>query len=289
MTIYRLGRALAFPPVQHAEPSGLLAAGGDLSPQRLLLAYASGIFPWYSTGQPILWHAPDPRFVLELDGLQIGRSLRKTLRRRPYSVRLDTAFEAVVAGCATTPRPGQDGTWITTAMQRAYADLHRLGFAHSVEAFDGDRLVGGLYGVSLGRAFFGESMFSVADDASKVAVCHLVAELRALGFHFVDCQVQTPLFASLGAKEVPRAVFGERLARALLFPTRQGRWSWTSGDGDAPDPLGARTSAQATLPPESLAAATMAAATFAAATLSGDRPLPTLTDGDPTAGLEARS
>jgi leucyl/phenylalanyl-tRNA---protein transferase len=263
MTIYRLGRALAFPPVDEAGPGGLLAVGGDLSPQRLLLAYATGIFPWYSAGQPILWYAPDPRFVLNLDELVISRSLRKTLRRHAYDVRIDTAFERVVQGCSTTPRPGQDGTWITAEMRRAYSELHRLGFAHSVETYAGDVLVGGLYGVSLGRAFFGESMFSIADDASKVALCHLVAELRLQGFHFLDCQVETPLFASLGAKTLPRRAFGERLSRALLFPTRQGPWTWSTATGEAPDPL---------TPP----------------TLSTAQPLPTLTEGDSTAVSETK-
>jgi leucyl/phenylalanyl-tRNA--protein transferase len=223
--VYALDEQIRFPPPELADPSGLLAVGGDLRPERLLLAYGIGIFPWFSAGQPILWHSPDPRMVLPLDALSVGRSLRRTLRRAPYELRIDTAFSAVVRACADAPRPGQDGTWITESMVAAYERLHELGFAHSVESWQDGELVGGLYGVSLGRAFFGESMFSRRDDASKVAFVRLVELLRSRQFHFVDCQVHTPLFESFGAREIPRAEFLEQLGRALLFPTWQGRWS----------------------------------------------------------------
>jgi leucyl/phenylalanyl-tRNA--protein transferase len=234
--IYQLGEAAVFPPADRAHPSGLLAVGGDLRPERLLAAYAAGIFPWFGEGDPILWHSPPARMVLELDALHVGRTLRRALRRRRYQVRLDGAFEAVVRACAGAPRPGQDGTWITADMRAAYVALHGLGFAHSVEAWDGAELVGGLYGVALGRAFFGESMFAVAADASKVALATLVAELRLRGYHLIDCQVYTPLFASLGAREIPRADFLARLGRALLFPTDQGRWRFSTATGEAPLP-----------------------------------------------------
>lgn len=236
MAIYRLGSGLGFPPVAHAEPSGLLAMGGDLRPERLLAAYGAGIFPWFSPGQPILWHAPDPRMVLGLDRLHVGRTLRRALRSRRFRVELDSAFAEVIGHCASRERPGQQGTWITAGMQRAYIRLHTLGFAHSVETFLGDRLVGGLYGVSLGRAFFGESMFSLESEASKVALCHLVGELQLRGFHFVDCQVHTDLFDSLGARPIPRDAFQHKLGQALIFPTQQGPWRWSTTDSLAPLP-----------------------------------------------------
>ncbi len=225
MPVYSLGPALAFPPPDGADPSGLVAVGGDLRPERLLLAYAMGIFPWYGPGQTILWHSPDPRMVLDLDALRVNRSLRKAVARGTYRITFDEAFDRVVVQCAERERPQQSGTWITDEMVDAYIALHHLGFAHSVEAWQGDALVGGLYGVSLGRAFFGESMFSVASNASKVALVALVERLRTRAFHFVDCQVHTELFETLGAVEIPRARFLARLERALLFPTWQGRWS----------------------------------------------------------------
>jgi leucyl/phenylalanyl-tRNA---protein transferase len=228
MPVYSLSEALAFPPADGADPSGLVAVGGDLRPERLLLAYAMGIFPWYGPGQPILWHSPDPRMVLDIDGLIVNRTLRKTLQRERFHITFDTSFDEVVRACATRARPGQDGTWITEEMIAAYVGLHRLGFAHSVEARLDGALVGGLYGVSLGRAFFGESMFSFASDASKVALVALVERLHRRGFHFVDCQVHTELFAQLGAAEIPRATFLARLARALLFPSWQGDWCATT-------------------------------------------------------------
>lgn len=220
----------AFPPPQLADPSGLLAVGGDLRPERLLAAYTQGIFPWYSEGQPLLWHSPDPRFVLEPARLYVGRSLEKTLRRAPFTIRWDTAFADVIAACADTPRPGQDGTWITSEMEDAYVDLHRRGYAHSVEAWEGDTLVGGLYGVSLGAAFFGESMFAHAADASKVAFATAVRQFHAWGFHLVDCQVETEHLRRFGAEPWPRARFLPALADALAAaPTRRGSWTGTPG------------------------------------------------------------
>jgi len=195
-----------------AEESGLLGIGGDLHPQRLILAYRLGIFPWYSDDQPILWWSPDPRMVLYPDELRIGRSLRKRIRRGDYQIRTNTSFEAVVRACGEVPRPDQDGTWITEDMVQAYCRLHDLGFAHSWEAWEGERLVGGLYGVRVGRVFCGESMFAVAPDASKVAFVHAVQSLAADGVRLVDCQVHTDHLARFGAVEIPRARFLKELA-----------------------------------------------------------------------------
>jgi leucyl/phenylalanyl-tRNA--protein transferase len=222
--LYRLGRALAFPDPQESLPSGLLAVGGDLSCERLLLAYSQGIFPWYSEGDPILWHSPDPRMVLVPGALRVSHSLEKALRRGRYEVRFDTAFGDVVRACARAPRPGQDGTWITEAMQRAYTELHTRGYAHSAEAWEEGRLVGGLYGVSLGGAFFGESMFATRPDASKVAFATLVAQLVRWQFDLIDCQVHTEHLERFGAEPWPRARFLEALARTLERPTRCGVW-----------------------------------------------------------------
>lgn len=229
MPIFRLDERLIFPPPTLADPNGILAIGGDLRPERLLLAYRMGIFPWYSEDMPILWHAPDPRLVLTPATLHVGRSLRKAMRRRPYEIRLDTAFTAVIDACAAIPRPGQNGTWITDEMRAAYVELHRRGFAHSAEAWQGQRLVGGLYGVSLGGVFFGESMFSYADDASKIAFVTLVRQLAAWGIDLIDCQVYTDHLASLGAGEWPRARFLEALERAVCQPTRRGAWRLDEG------------------------------------------------------------
>lgn len=218
-----------FPPAEAADPSGLLAVGGDLSPTRILAAYRRGIFPWYSEGQPILWHSPDPRFVLEPKHLHIPRSLDKTLRKARYEVRFDTAFEEVIAKCQRVRRPDQDGTWITEDMRRAYAELFRLGHAHSVESWEGGQLQGGLYGVSLGSVFFGESMFSVSPDASKVAFVHLVRRLVDWSFTLVDCQVETVHLARFGAVHWPRARFLRVLRRALATFAAPG--AWTQGEG----------------------------------------------------------
>lgn len=213
-----------FPPATAADVSGLLAVGGDLTPRRLLAAYRSGIFPWYSEGQPILWHSPDPRFVLEPEQLHVPKSLRKTMRHGEYEVTFDRAFADVIDACAETPRPGQDGTWITEEMRDAYVELHRLGFAHSIESWKNGSLVGGLYGVSLGAAFFGESMFAHAPDASKVAFATLVDQLVAWKFTLVDCQVETEHLARFGAQPWPRRRFLQALKTALIAPTRPKPW-----------------------------------------------------------------
>jgi leucyl/phenylalanyl-tRNA---protein transferase len=224
MPIFRLVEDMVFPPPDYADPSGLLAVGGDLSSERLLEAYRVGIFPWYSDDQPILWWSPDPRFMLELDEFKISRSLQKTLRRNIFQVTFDRVFEEVIAACSVVPREGQRGTWITQEMRDAYLELHGLGYAHSVESWFGGKLVGGLYGVSLGKAFFGESMFHHKTDASKVALATLVEKLKSWGFHFIDSQMTTEHMMSLGAKEVPRRIFLKRLQSALRHSTRRGKW-----------------------------------------------------------------
>lgn len=215
-----------FPPVEQATPEGLLAIGGDLSSERLLEAYRRGIFPWYSAGQPILWWSPDPRAVMYLDRFKISRSLRKRLRRNTYAITMDTSFGEIVDACAA-PRQKDPvaGTWITKDMARAYVSLHEMGYAHSVEAWHEGRLVGGLYGIALGRGFFGESMFSTMTDASKVALASLVEHLREWQYSFIDCQLSSPHILSLGAVEVPRSRFLRELARALDAPDRLGPWS----------------------------------------------------------------
>jgi leucyl/phenylalanyl-tRNA--protein transferase len=216
---------LRFPPADLATPEGLLAIGGDLSPERLLAAYRHGVFPWYSAGQPILWWSPDPRTVLFLDRLKVSRSLRRTLRSGRFRVSMDTRFPAVMENCAMPRRnQSQPGTWITPEMLHAYTQLHELGYAHSVEIWHDDQLVGGLYGVALGAAFFGESMFSFRTDASKAALVWLVRQLRRWGFALIDCQMPSTHLFSLGAEEVSRNDFLARLHEALQSPTRRGRW-----------------------------------------------------------------
>jgi len=208
-----------FPPVELAlrDPNGLLAAGDELSTERLVQAYERGIFPWFGDGDPVLWWSPDPRMVLGTGALKVSRSLRKTLRSGRYRVTADTAFPAVIDACAE-PRAGQDGTWITPAVRQAYCELARLGVAHSIEAWDGDTLAGGLYGVALGRVFFGESMFARRSDASKVALVHLVRQLRRWGFPLIDCQMSTSHLASLGGLNVSRAEFLDVVRRHVQAP-----------------------------------------------------------------------
>ena len=205
-------------------PAGLVAVGGDLRPETLLDAYAKGIFPWYEE-DPILWFCPDPRLVLRPRDLRINRSLRRALRRGRFEVRLDTAFGEVIRACAGARRPGPRGTWINRDMIRAYERLHALGFAHSAEAYREGRLVGGLYGVAMGAVFFGESMFTREDDASKVALVRLRDQLMAWGFEMIDCQVPTPHMARLGATAWERRRFLRALQQALRVPTRRGAWT----------------------------------------------------------------
>ncbi len=225
MPVFRLDDRLVFPPVHLAE-DGLLALGGDLRPERLILGYSQGIFPWYAENLPILWHSPDPRMVMTTRDLVIQRSLRKQIKRKPYRLALDTAFEQVLRGCSAAPRPGQTGTWLIPEMVDAYGKLHELGFAHSIEAWDGDQLVGGLYGVSLGAAFFGESMFAKAPDASKIAYAAIVRQLELWQIGLIDCQVHTDHLERFGAHEVPRQKYLDLLKVALDEPTKRGRWSF---------------------------------------------------------------
>ena len=226
MPVFRLSDQIAFPPPELADESGLLAVGGGLEPERLLLAYASGIFPWYSEGQPILWHAPDPRMVLLSSELNVSRSLRKAIAKTELHITLDQAFSEVMRRCAEIERPDQEGTWITNAMFQAYERLHNLGFAHSCEAWRGDELVGGLYGVSIGDVFFGESMFATESDASKIAFVKLVRQLEGWGVELIDCQVYTEHLERFGATEWDRERFQEALEDAISAPTRRGPWSF---------------------------------------------------------------
>jgi len=221
-----IDRTDTFPDVERAlrRPNGLLAAGGDLTTERLLSAYRSGIFPWYSEGEPIMWWSPDPRMVLYPSELKIARSLAKTLRKTDYETRADTAFSAVINACSE-PRPRQRGTWITDEMKHAYIELHRTGLAHSVETWRDGELVGGLYGVALGRVFFGESMFSRASDASKIALVALVRQLRQWHFGLIDCQMNTPLLAAFGAREIPRREFTAQVAELVNYPNVPAPWT----------------------------------------------------------------
>lgn len=230
--MFRLSRHpqdVRFPPVETATPEGLLAVGGDLRPARLLEAYRHGIFPWYNDDQPILWWSPDPRAVLFPEKLHVSRSLERTIRRGRFTVTLDACFRDVMIQCAG-PRPQypEGGTWITPAMVEAYSALHELGHAHSVETWQEGRLVGGLYGVAIGGAFFGESMFSRAGDASKVALVTLLRQLRAWKFRIFDCQQSSPHVLRLGAEEIPRREFTRHLAAAVGLPDRRGRWQFDS-------------------------------------------------------------
>lgn len=213
--------SLDFPPLNKAlhEPNGLLAAGGDLQPERLIQAYRHGCFPWFQDGQPILWWSPDPRTVLLPDELHISRSLGKLLRQGRYQVTFDQAFADVIRACAA-PRSYAAETWITTPMQQAYLELHKRGFAHSVEVWSAGELVGGLYGLAMGQLFFGESMFSRADNASKVGFATLVERLKSWGFVLIDCQMPTEHLLSLGARSIPRATFADYLSQHLDRPSR---------------------------------------------------------------------
>ena len=211
-----------FPPVERAlkNPNGLLAAGGELSVERLLEAYRHGVFPWYCGGEPVLWWSPDPRMVLYCEELKVSRSLAKNVRNKGYEVRIDSAFAHVLEGCAARPQ-----TWLGADMRKAYLRLHRAGYAHSFETWREGELVGGLYGVAIGRMFYGESMFSRATDASKVALVALVGELRARGFPLIDCQMHTPLLASMGARDIPRRSFLRELTALVNYPASPGKWN----------------------------------------------------------------
>lgn len=228
-----LDRRTPFPPVETAlaDPNGLLAAGADLSAERLLAAYRQGIFPWFNEGQPILWWSPDPRMVLFPAELHVSRSLNKRLKKQDYEIRFDTAFREVVMTCATMPRIGQDGTWITADMLDAYCNLHELGYAHSVETWMDGKLAGAIYGVAIGRMFYGESMFHRVTDASKIALVHLMRRLETQGFGMMDCQMKTEHLASLGAREIPRTEFSRRLEELVNSPQEACKWKqlgkWT--------------------------------------------------------------
>jgi len=214
-----------FPPLETAlaRPNGLLAVGGDLSPSRLIDAYRRGIFPWFNEGEPILWWSPDPRMVLFPQELKISRSLRKTLKRGNYEIRADSAFKQVMEACAA-PRGDQAGTWIHAEMIAAYEKLHEMGMAHSMETWIEGELVGGLYGVGQGKMFFGESMFSRVSDASKIAFVHLVTQLQRWGFEMIDCQMKTEHLASLGAREISRKEFRQKLKELVHYPERGKKW-----------------------------------------------------------------
>jgi leucyl/phenylalanyl-tRNA---protein transferase len=232
MTIPWLDAHAPFPPVETAlrEPNGLLAAGADLSPERLISAYTQGIFPWFGEGEPILWWSPDPRMVLWLSELHVSRSLRRTLKSAQYTVTLDSAFGQVIAGCAE-PRDA-DGTWITPEMIDAYGRLASLGYAHSVEVWADEQLVGGLYGIAIGRVFCGESMFSRLTDTSKIALVYLVRQLQRWQFELIDCQMFTGHLASLGAREIARAEFRQHLERLTRMPGVASPWVLQPGLGD---------------------------------------------------------
>lgn len=227
MPIYLLDESIRFPSVEGAE-DGIVAIGGDLSAARLLCAYQEGIFPWYSEDEPIIWWSPDPRFVLFPDELHISTSMKRVIRSNRFTVTFDTDFSSVIQQCAVSARKGQESTWITKDMIDAYGNLHELGYAHSVEVWQEDKLVGGMYGVSLGKCFFGESMFHKVSNASKVALIFLVQWLQKNDFHFLDAQVYTDHVATLGAIEIPRKDFLALLKSALSYETKMGKWDINS-------------------------------------------------------------
>jgi leucyl/phenylalanyl-tRNA--protein transferase len=228
MPVYLLTDNLIFPSPKLAAQEGLLAVGGDLSQERLILAYRMGIFPWYSENEPIMWWSPDPRLILYPYQLKISKSLKRTINKGDFVLTMDQAFETVIRACAASRTETNEGTWIVDEMITAYCKLHESGLAHSVEAWLGDQLAGGLYGVSIGRCFFGESMFTRISNASKVAFVGLVKYLQELNFDLIDCQVTTSHLLRFGAHEIPRARFLIELATALKAPTQKGRWSFTT-------------------------------------------------------------
>jgi len=226
MPVYQLSEDLVFPSPHLASKEGLLAVGGDLTHNRLLLAYSLGIFPWYSEGEPILWWSPDPRLVLYPNELKISKSLDKVIKKDRFKVTMDCAFERVIKDCARIRLENREGTWIVDEMVKAYCSLHESGFAHSIEAWAGDRLAGGLYGVSLGKCFFGESMFTRISNASKVAFVVLVNHLKSQGFAMIDCQITTGHLTRFGAREISRARYLDELDQALKAGTLKGKWSF---------------------------------------------------------------
>lgn len=234
MPVFLLSENVAFPPAHFATAEGLLAVGGDLSQERLLSAYRKGIFPWYADNEPILWWSPDPRLILYPDELHVSRTLNKVLRKNMFTVTVDSAFEDVITACAKTRTQNEEGTWIVDDIQAAYCQLHGAGYAHSVETWLNGHLVGGLYGVSLGRCFFGESMFSNASNASSVALVALARHLMTLSFDFIDCQVTTAHLMRFGAREIPRSQFLKELRKALAGTTLKGRWSQQFQYGNQP-------------------------------------------------------
>lgn len=225
MTVYQLGEDLIFPDPKDADDDGLIAVGGDLTPARVLLAYHYGIFPWYSDDQPYLWWSPTPRMVLYPEQFHVSKTLKRKLKSGKYQVRFDTNFSVVMRACAEIPRAHEKGTWITEEMIAAYSELHRMGYAHSVEVYLDERLIGGQYGLSLGRAFFGESMFSHEVDGSKIAFANLAALLKSWEFEFIDCQLPTDHLKSLGAVEISRDDYLDRLDKTLDFEHRRCSWS----------------------------------------------------------------
>jgi leucyl/phenylalanyl-tRNA--protein transferase len=233
MPVFQLTEDLVFPPVELTEPLGYLAVGGDLSVERLLLAYQSGIFPWPLDEHPLVWWAPNPRFVLYPEKLRVTKSLRRIITKGEFKITYDQAFPRVIEGCRLTVRKGQDDTWITREMMDAYIRLHEAGYAHSVESWIDGELAGGLYGVSLGRCFFGESMFTKENDASKCAFVSLVQRLKEMGFPLIDCQVETDHLRSFGAREIPRNRFMSELASALTCETLKGNWGELLAEGQS--------------------------------------------------------
>jgi leucyl/phenylalanyl-tRNA--protein transferase len=226
MPVFLLSEKIAFPPPHYATREGLLAVGGDLSRERLLLAYRMGIFPWYSENEPIMWWSPDPRLILYPDCLKISKSLKKVINKGDFDLTMDQDFKAVITACAESRTETNEGTWIVDDMIAAYCKLHKSGLAHSVEAWMDGQLAGGLYGVSIGRCFFGESMFTRISNASKVALVGLVKYLQSMDFHLIDCQVTTSHLLNFGAYEISRERFLDELATALKAPTLRGRWSF---------------------------------------------------------------
>ena len=224
MPIFALNEEILFPPPDLADPNGIIAVGGDLSAERLLLAYEIGIFPWYSEEDPIIWWSPDPRCVLYPQNLEVSKSMRRFLRKGRFRVTYDQAFREVISSCRKAPRPGQEGTWITSEMLEAYVHLHQLGYCHSVEVWEGESLVGGLYGVSLGKYFFGESMFAKTSNASKTGFITIVQDLIEKNFQLIDCQVHTEHLVSLGAEEISREDFLKNLKSNPFDDTIVGNW-----------------------------------------------------------------